>query len=97
MKTLRRRNIASRRHEQNDDYLSNLDTNVEDTRELRCGSNLAYLFNCRALTTVGNETIADGVHARVLVRVLASCDTLLKQRSRGSCAEESRGGILDGK
>ena len=58
------------------------------SREPRCGGNQAYLLNCSASTTVGNEAIADGVHVRrVRLRVLASCDTLLKQGSRGETAQ----------
>ncbi len=45
-------------------------------------------MNRRASTTAGNEAIADSVHARrVGLRVLASCDTLLKQGSRGETAQ----------
>ena len=58
------------------------------TLEPRCGINLAYLLNCRASATAGSEAIADAVHARrARVRVLASCDTLLKQGIRGETAQ----------
>lgn len=58
------------------------------TNEPRCGINLAYLLNCRALTASGDEAIADRVNARrVRVRVLASCDTILKQGTKGETVQ----------
>lgn len=58
------------------------------TNEPRCGINLAYLLDCRAATARGDEAIADRVQARrVRVRVLASCDELLKVGIKGETAE----------
>lgn len=52
--------------------------------DYRCGINLAFLLNCRAARTAGDEAIADQVQARRLrVRVLAICDAVLAEGIKG--------------